>query len=92
LDSLLAVLTIVVLLLPLVPLLVIGTRRRWQIRNYGPYLLSYVFFISLGLLAGLGMRGWILVFGALASAAGAGVAFLVYARVAEIGEELRRRR
>ena len=90
-DWLFAGLIVVILLFPVV-FVASGSRRNWPFRRYGPYILSYVFLTSLGLLAGVGMRGWILVLSSLAAVGGAGISFLLYARVGEMGEEAQARR
>ncbi len=83
-------LIVVILLSPVLLLTVF--RPNWSFRRSGPYILAYVFLISLGLLAGVGMRGWVLVLSSLAAVGGAGVSFLLYARVGEMGEEAQARR
>jgi hypothetical protein len=90
-DWLVSVAIVVILLLPLAPLLLMGSKRNWSFRRYGPYLLTYVFLVALSLLAGVGVRGLLLVLGALAAVGGAGIAFLMYARVLQMGEEAQRR-
>jgi hypothetical protein len=90
-DWLFAVLAVAVVLLPLVPLFLVGARRRWPFRRYRWYLLSYVFLVSLGLFAALGVKGWVLIVGPLVPTAGAALVFMTYARVLEIGEESRNR-
>jgi hypothetical protein len=91
-DWLVATGIFVGLVLPAVVVVGVGLRRGWPFSRIGSYLVVYVAGVSLFLMAGLGIRGWMLGLGVLASTATAAVAFLLYSHVLAMGEEARRRR
>lgn len=92
-DSFYALLLVLILMLPVLPLAIVAHRRNWSFGRFGGYVfLIYGLLFPATLAVGLGIRGWRLGVVVLATTASGLVAFSLWGRVFQIGKEAEARR